>query len=258
MINKEQTRTTFGYSPEELSDSSSKKLSLTCDYCRGQYTATMKNRNNSYKKLPKDCCKGCRFKKREEISLKKYGCKNSSQRPEIRDKIKDSNKDWINSEKFKEQRKETMIKRYGVEYQMQSESYREKRKVKLIEKYGVDNPMLIEGVAKTAGEKSLATKIKNGQIRTIEGKTIPQTAKDLGFSRSHFGKLVNKLGVEEALKHENKTSSLEQFVIHTLEAHNIEFTQHFRVENKICDIKVDKTLIECDGLYWHSDILPER
>mgnify|MGYP003490895885 CR=1 FL=1 len=124
MILNDETKNAFGYDVNSLSNGSKNRVMVRCDYCGSDYDTQYKNRNNSYKKFPKDCCSKCKFKKREEVSLATYGVKNSAQRPEVRQKISDIG--WLNTQEFKDKRKETMMDKYGVEYAMQSVELREK------------------------------------------------------------------------------------------------------------------------------------
>jgi hypothetical protein len=162
MINVDITKKSFSYDPGQLSSGSNKKIILNCDYCRTEYSSTPKKRKKSNEYCDKDSCNNCRYKKREDVSMARDGVKNSAQRPEVRNKIKLTNKDWINSEKFNTMAKATIFSRYGVENAMHSEEVKQKLKNKLIEKYGVDNIMKCDQVAKKASKKSVQTKIQKG------------------------------------------------------------------------------------------------
>ena len=70
MILNEKTETDFGYMFEDLSNGSSKKVWLNCDYCEEDYISSPKRRNISNKDLDKDGCKKCRYLKRDEIGKK--------------------------------------------------------------------------------------------------------------------------------------------------------------------------------------------
>ena len=163
MLLYDKTLEKFGYTPYDLTPGSKKVVCLKCDYCDEEFDAQYKNRNNSYKKLPKDCCSKCKFKKREEVSLQNHGVKNSSQRPEVRKKIADSG--WIKSEEFAQKRKESMLEKYGVEHSMQSPEIAQKIKSTMMEKYGCDNVNEIPGLVEQSVKKSNATKIRKGLIK---------------------------------------------------------------------------------------------
>lgn len=252
MLHEEKTKEEFGYTFDSLPRLSSKYIYLICDYCGSNYKCVKKNRVKSNKYCGKDACKNCKYKKREEVSLTRDGVKNSAQRSDVRKKISDSG--WINSEEFKQKRKNTMIEKYGTDQPMLCDELKNKLKLSMIKKYGVENIMQYSDVAKKASKKSVETRIKRGFIKQIDGKTLPEHAKEFGFSRSHFSKLVNKYGFEEACLYEKQISSLEKSITIWLDNHNISYETQFRVDGKIADIRIGNILIECDGLYWHSDI----
>src|SRR5690606_21991253 len=110
--------------PQELTTKSNRPIVCLCDYCKNEYETTPKRRLNGSKIIDKDSCINCRYKKREEVSLKRDGVKNSAQRKDVKEKIKESN-----------------LQKYGCEYGFQAESVKEKIKATCLEKYGVDHVM---------------------------------------------------------------------------------------------------------------------
>lgn len=91
MINEEKTFSKYGYRSSDLSIGSSKKIVVICDYCQEFLEKPYKMRISQNKELNKDCCQKCRFKKREDLSLLKYGVKNSAQRKDVKEKLCDYN-----------------------------------------------------------------------------------------------------------------------------------------------------------------------
>lgn len=249
MINKDKTP-----NYNEISQGSNKIICLQCDYCGIEILSSKKKRGKSNEICDKDACNSCRYKKREEVSLIRDGVKNSAQREDIKNKIRESNSDRLKSQEFKDQSKQTMLLKYGVESAMHSKEIINKVKDTVVYRYGVDNVMKYGTTAKDASKKSIQTRIDRGLISSVDGKTLPQHAKDLGWSRSHFGKLVNQYGFEDALTHEKQFSSLEKNMMNWLNSENIEYDKQFRIENRIADFKIGNVIIECDGLYWHSDL----
>jgi len=256
MINEQETSLKFGYFSEKLTDGSNQPICLNCDYCDKLYESTKKKRKKSNEFCDKDACNDCRYKKREDVSLARDGVKNSAQRNDVRKKISESG--WINSKEFNKKKEATMLEKYGVINPMQSSDLKNKLKQSIIEKYGVDNIMKAPGIAVEASKKSINTKIDRGIIEQIDGKTLPQHAKDQGFSRSHFGKLVKKYGFDEACVYEKNISSLEKTIMNWLDQHDIAYEHQFRIGGKIADIKIGNLLIECDGLYWHSELFLDK
>lgn len=256
MENKERTEELFGYTIDSLSYKSKKRIALICDYCGCEYDAIKKNRENSRKVIEKDCCKKCKFKKREEISLKLYGVKNSAQRQEVRDIL--SQKTTFGTNEFEKKKRKTMVKKYGVENPMHSDSIKEKHKNVIMNKYGVDNVMKIPSVSKKAFENATKTKIDRGIINNHKGKTFPKIASEIGVSRSHFLKNTKEHGIESALKLEPHRSSLEIIFREWCISEGIEFSEQVKIGNKIADFVIGDVVVELDGLYWHSEINLEK
>lgn len=86
-----KTLAKYGYISGDLSVGSSKKIIIICDYCQQYLEKSYKMRLNQNKELNKDCCQKCKFKKREELSLLKYGVKNSAQRKDVKNKLSNYN-----------------------------------------------------------------------------------------------------------------------------------------------------------------------
>ena len=128
MLDIQKTIQKFGYDPSSLSKGSNKPIIVICDYCQCEYSRTYKGRDKANSIIDKDCCIKCRFKKREEISLKQFGVKNSAQRVEVREKISLSSADRLKSDDFKQQAKLTNLERYGVEYAQQNSVIQDKNK----------------------------------------------------------------------------------------------------------------------------------
>jgi Mor family transcriptional regulator len=256
MIDLELTKEKYGYRPEDLSAGSSKDVYVRCDYCCDHTIKTYKAYLKQREIVAKDACGKlqCKYKKREDISLCKHGVKNSAQREEVRSKIRDTNIDRLQSKEFKEQIKKTNLQKYGNENPMLVQSIVEKQKETLLNRYGVDNIMKYSDTAKKAAQKMKQTKIDKGIIEVYEGKSRPDLAKKIGFSRSHFGKLVNNYGIEEAIKMEPLKTKLEKTFEDFLQNYSIDYITQFRINKKIADFKIDNLLIEVDGLYWHSDV----
>lgn len=257
MLLVDKTLSELNLNCETLSKNSHKNVLVKCDYCDSEYQCSMKNRTASFSKYPKDCCKKCRYKKREEVSLSLHGVKNPSQRKDVRDKIRESNKDWINSEEFNAQRSSSMLKKYGTDNVLRSEEIKSKILSTMRVKYGVDNAMKIPGVAESASRKSINTKISKGIIKTIDGMTLPEKALELGLSRSFFGKMVKTHGIDYALSYQKQFSSLENIVYDFLISLPLPegkaISRNSTISRKKPDIVVGDVIIECDGLYWHSD-----
>ena len=101
------------------------------------------------------CSNECRFSekgkkltqsKKEETTLKHYGCRHHSQSKEIQEKIKQTNierrgvENPAQSKEVQEKMKQTNLERRGVENVFQSEEIKEKMKQTNLERFGVENP----------------------------------------------------------------------------------------------------------------------
>ena len=93
MIHYAKTVEKYGYSIDSLTKGSNKKVVISCDYCDAVFDKTFKARNTQNTLLDKDCCSKCKFKKREELCLLKYGVNNSAQRKDIKQKLSQTNID---------------------------------------------------------------------------------------------------------------------------------------------------------------------
>lgn len=173
MILEKETVKAFNYLPSVLSFGSHKKIIVRCDYCGKNFEQTMKCNTTGRKKFNKDACWDCRGKKKDEMSLLKYGVKNPFQRKDIKEKIKNTNKEkygvehYAQTDEFKTKYKEVMLEKYGVEHSMQSEVIREKIKKTNLIKYGTEyvsqSPEVKEKVKKTNLEKYGAESFFNSQ-----------------------------------------------------------------------------------------------
>lgn len=163
----------YGYYTNELSKGSNLNIILTCDYCQIEYTSSIKRRNKNNNIVDKDACFKCRYKKRDDIGLKKYGVANPFERKEIKDKIKNKNliKYGVNSftetEEFKQKTKRTNLKKYGHENAMSNTDIQDRQKQAIIDKYGVDNISKVDSVQK---QKQLTCETKYGTKQFLQSK----------------------------------------------------------------------------------------
>lgn len=119
MLLSDKTLEMFGYTFESLSEKSSKKVLVKCDYCEKEYEVSKKNRHTNHLVVPKDACNKCKYIKMRETNLAKYGCENVFQSDLIKAKVKSSN-----------------IKKYGVDVASKNKSVKNKIKATNLEKYG--------------------------------------------------------------------------------------------------------------------------
>jgi hypothetical protein len=190
VLENEKTLKKYNYSIESLSSGSNKKIVVSCDYCGEIFNKLFKARNIQNKELNKDCCSKCKFKKREELSLLKYGVKNSSQRGDVKlcnyniEDYKDTILDLLNkgysisyiSEKLNIP--QTSLKRYLGKHGIDTKGDLQKKKEKtFVEKYGENYQDIFStkrkntNLAKYGNDNVFANKdIKTKIVKTMRDK----------------------------------------------------------------------------------------
>jgi len=144
MLLPDETEAKYGYTIESLSTGSNKPILLRCDYCNDTFECTPKRWRKGNELINKDACKKCRYKKRDELGILKWGATNPFAREDVKEKIKSNNLEkygvehWVETEEFKSKAKETNLERYGTEHAMQSEEIQEKIRETNLKKYGVE------------------------------------------------------------------------------------------------------------------------
>lgn len=161
--------------------------------------------------------------------------------------------------------KNTCLQKYGFEHSSQNEEVKKKTKKSRIDKYGIGffNREKFEKTClkkyqsthfmKTEKYKNLFRNItiKNNQANFIDGKTGAQLAKIKNISASWMNFQIRKIGVD-VLKYVKKISLIEKIVAEILNKHNISFKKE-KLGKYFPDFIIGNLIIECDGLYWHSD-----
>jgi very-short-patch-repair endonuclease len=138
----------------DLPIGSNKKIDTYCDYCLEENTYTIVTKPyerylKSRDVVQKDACKNCTSKKGKESNLIVYGVENTFQLEGVKKKAKQTQISkygalYSQTEKRKEQIKNTNLEKYGVENPMQNETIKQKTKNTVKEKYGVDNVFQVE------------------------------------------------------------------------------------------------------------------
>lgn len=166
-------------------------------------------------------CKECSSRKEwEERLLKEEGITNVFQREDVKNKIKN-----------------TMLKKYGekgIYYNHAKGSFLEY----WIEKLGIE-----EGI-----KKYNEICAKKGNSSRVE-YYIEKYGEEIGMSL--FSKRLEKLNC----KNSTKISGLNKIAYGILEKNNIEYEKEFHMyynhKNYWYDIRINKLIIELNGLYWH-------
>lgn len=193
-----------------------------------------------------------KFKK---TCLDKYGVENPSMLRKVREKAENTTlerfgkRHYLTTDKCREQYKEKI----GSDNIFKTEGFKERLRKKNIEKYGVDNRMKVPELAKINGQKSLKTKIERGDVKIYKDKLISEWANEIGFSRSAFNGMVNKYGWDVAVDMTPRMSSLELEMEKILKDIGVEYLRQVKIGSCYADFIIGDLIVECDGLYWHSE-----
>lgn len=196
--------------------------------------------------------------------LEKYGVDHPSKLSETREKAKETYlKNYgvshpLKSEEVKKKIRNTCLKKYGVSYPLKSKKVKEKSKKTCLDRYGVPTPFESEQVKKRI-EK---TRVEAGDWFQYKGKKTEDYAKELGVGKTTFRRVLREQGLEAALSMTAKSTTLESRMSKFLKSLNlnlaieenkgfsIEGSSYYRPDFFLPDFNL---IIECDGLYWHSD-----
>lgn len=180
------------------------------------------------------------------------------------------------SEAAKEKTRQSCLAKYGTTSPLGNKDVQDKVKQTLLNKYGVDHSSKIPGIQDTKREKSVSkygvdhyTKtddfrnkakqraIDSGLTYIYDGKTSEEIAKEMGISLSGFHQRVRKYGYDSAVKMEKTKSDIENIMEELLKKIGINYLTDQRIDKYFPDFVLpdQKIIIECDGLYWHSDAI---
>lgn len=206
-------------------------------------------------------------------NIVKYGVENISQLQSVKKKKegkcnKGHGKPW--TEETRLAIRQTMRSRYGVDHPSQLPDYLEKRKQTWVKKYGVEHISTLETTRTSKRiKKDKITALNHPDILNIEhkdGETIYTVNCDIHgnfeipcgiyYDRKRLGScLCTKC---QPIGFINR-SKLELFVETILKNNNISFEKHKRgiIGSKELDFYIPshRIAIECNGVYWHSDVI---
>lgn len=200
MILIQETLDEFGYTPDSLTAGSKKWIKLSCDYCGGIFNSYPQRRNKAHSKFPKDCCKKCTLKKKEEM-----GIPNPFSTEECKKKIKETClekygvENYTQTEEMKEKSKRTNLKKYGTEFAFSNETVKEKIKQTNLEKYGVENPSSNEEIKEKRKQTCLekfGTEYYLGS-EDVKQKTVEKLGVDNPFRLPEIIQKIKKTNIEK-------------------------------------------------------------
>lgn len=170
-----------------------------------------------------------------------------------REKIKKTNikkygKEFISQvDEFKEKAKKTKLEKYGVEHYSQTEECKNRIKSTSLIKYGVDHH-----TKRVSYKKEIRESLKkNKTFKLYDGKLISEIVPD-NLQYSTFQQRIQKYGYDIAITKEKYESGLETFFKDNI-IFDLDYKTQERIGKFIPDFTINDLIIECDGLYWHSD-----
>ena len=194
----------------------------------------------------------------------RYGDDNPTRRPEVREKLRKAAREKLPI--IIEKRRETMLRKYGVENPFQDEEIKQKIKETNLKKYGIENPNQLKTLKKESikkQKKTLAKKYNHDERITLLKETFRKLGRKLspkemialwGCTQANAYIFMHNNHLEEYI--ELKTSNLELDIENFLKAHNINFQKHCR--NIITPQELDfyipeyNVAIEANDLWTHN------
>ncbi len=277
MILRNETKTKFGYFPEDLSAGSHKKILISCDYCKE--TITKENyRLSEAKPGSKHCCKKCKVlkshetikktggmeainKKRAATNLEKYGTLAPANNDKIQQKIQAANQikygttHAIESPLVQAKIKESMMANHGVINPFELQKFQDKAKDTMKQIYGKEHFSQIH-LSNSTLEK-LQNKEWLFDQHITQKKCISHICRELG-SEAKFQTVVNYCKRHGIEVQKYNTSIAEFEILKYLQSIGIKDIEQ---SNKkiIKPLEIDlyspilKIGIDYAGLYWHSE-----
>lgn len=194
----------------------------------------------------------------------RYGDDNPARRPEVREKLRKAVRKKLPI--IIEKRRETMLRKYGVENPFQNEEIKQKIKETNLKKYGVENPNQLKSFKQESikkQKKTLAKKYNHDERIVLLKETFQKLGRKLspkemialwGCTQANAYIFMHNNHLEEYI--ELKTSNLELDIENFLKAHGINFKKHCR--NIIAPQELDfyipeyNVAIEANDLWTHN------
>lgn len=188
----------------------------------------------------------------------KYGVENISQVDEVKLKRKITFKNKFGGHpqqnvEIKNKTQQTLVNNNGgVHFFSEPEKMKEFWRNAL----GVDNP----NKRKDIRNKIQKTRIENGLTNSINGITLSQYILDnnLSVSKEYLSSIYRKYGKEAVINFTPTKTIIETIIYTHLSNNNTNFIFNKGIKEdksiKFDYLINDKLIIECDGLYWHSEL----
>ena len=203
--------------------------------------------------------------RREATMLERHGVTQPFYDPAFVDKAQTTIKErfgpeGLGNEEITERRKETCLAKYGVPHSSQDPTVRAKIEATCLDKYGNKSWLGSETAKKKISETLAKKNVINPRQLTairVNGRLLSEIAKEKDMLTDSVRIIYHTLGEEAVLNLSPSYSSLE-VKVQSLLPDNITVVHNRKLEG--CSYRPDfflpdhKLIIECDGLYWHSDL----
>ena len=290
MILFDKTKEVYGYDPKDIPQFGRKLIISQCDYCNAEFTSTIRhisiNTAKAYNPDLVTCSrKECTVQKRTDTNLIKYGAKSSFQNVEVRNKYKANfikkhgvdnpgkvlaiqqkredtclekygNKTVLQNEEIKKKITATLLSKYGVDHPSKNPETAEKQRATTLERYGVTTALVLPESRKRLMDSFIAS----GKCSLYDGKTLAEVAEAKNIPYTTATKAMRVLGFDQFKKADfDFKNALENKLALFLDTLAIDYTFNRCLEGRRTDFIINNSIvIECDGLYWHSDkIVPK-
>ncbi|NPV13236.1 MAG: hypothetical protein HPY57_15865 [Ignavibacteria bacterium] len=267
---------------EDINKNSHQKITAICDKCGNETILSIYKYYKNKDRCGYYGCKSCSNKKREIVSLEKYGVSNPMKNKEIIKKQQNNNikkygvKTTLLEEKTKEKIKKTNLNKYGVEVPLSSNIIREKSKKTLFEKYGVNSYSKTEEFKKIGykiWEKLTLEKLQKYNIKDFKLKDDRTIDIKCDLHKEHYYNINSKnLYQRKEIQHNILCTICNPIETH-ISGKELEILNFIKnnYDGKI--IENDKTILngkeldiylpelnlafEFNGIYWHSELYKE-
>jgi len=163
------------------------------------------------------------------------------------------------SEQMQEKTKQTMLKKYGVLYSGQSKEKLEKTKQTMLKKYGIEFNSQKNRTTEQIVITDSNEKLKQFILENREKKTNKQMSALLGFADSTiYWRYIDKYDLRSIVPDCSFSSTGENEIAEFIQELGFDIERHNRTilsNNREIDIYVPKKkfAIEYNGTYWHKD-----
>lgn len=269
VIDSDKTYEKFNYYPENLTNSSHKRIIVICDYCQVEYESKQDNIYRSRKKLAKDACNKCKYLKQKESFILHYGVANPSNIKEVQDKreetfmVRYGVKNPTQNKEILDKVHQTCMERYGTISPIKLPEIQKKIKAGHLEKYGTENPCALPqvinkrrdtcleryGVESPLQNKEILAKV---QATNLEKYGNKNAAKTVGVIRKGLETKIERYGTTAPTGMGQAQSKVQDW----LKEQGFEFKPCISLlGRKEIDLFNDdlRLGIEYCGLYWHHE-----